>query len=355
MHFGYSSEDTYRDFLLDKKFIAQNISHLKKEDRLTATKIDDYVESLEQSAEPWFYIHNPYYEDEENKKLLDRLNRLGFRAFKPLILASYVSNKKIEDINQLLEVVERCNFTVFELSQRRGNTGESTFYRYANEIKKGKKQISEVGSEINKNWADYYYKPNMFFMHIEKKYTIYEDGWCDGGFADWGGLKYFLYEYEESLRSKRNESTEKISWKKLSKYQENFITVEHILPQTLPKPEDNPYWDEHFGKFSCDEKKYLTHSLGNLLPLSRSKNSSLKNKDFHEKKKEYCDGSYSEQEVAKNEDWTAEKILQRGLEMLKFMEERWRKDGENIALLSGNEYFKRKLLHLDFLPKDQQS
>ena len=90
--------------------------------------------------------------------------------------------------------------------------------------------------------------------------------------------------------------------------------------------------------------------------LPQSKNSSLQNKDFHEKKKGYCDGSYSEQEVAKNEDWTAKEILERGLEMLKFMEREWGlNELANEKQKLGDEKSKHKLLHLDFLPKDQQN
>lgn len=37
----------------------------------------------------------------------------------------------------------------------------------------------------------------------------------------------------------------------------------------------------------------------------------------------YQNGSYSEIEVAKLADWTPQTVLERGLEMLAFMEDRW--------------------------------
>ena len=64
------------------------------------------------------------------------------------------------------------------------------------------------------------------------------------------------------------------------------------------------------------------NSLGNLLLLSRKKNSTLQNFDFERKKclknkdgKDigYYNGSYSEIEVSKQTEWTPEQIKERGL------------------------------------------
>ena len=56
----------------------------------------------------------------------------------------------------------------------------------------------------------------------------------------------------------------------------------------------------------------------------------------------YSNGSYSELRVAQQDDWTATQILERGLTLLKFMEERWR-------INMGNKNNKLSLLHLSFL------
>jgi hypothetical protein len=97
----------------------------------------------------------------------------------------------------------------------------------------------------------------------------------------------------------------------------------------------------------------LTHNLGNLLPLSLSINASLQNEGFENKKtiirdnekiirNGYENGSYSEIEVSKEGEWTADKIMERGLKLLKFMEERW-----NLEL--GSKKDKLEILKLDFL------
>ena len=151
-----------------------------------------------------------------------------------------------------------------------------------------------------------------------------------------------MYENEQWLLARAKQSTEKLDWDKLTKNQRNQDTVEHIFPQTA----SDPYWKERYNGYSEQEKLYLVHSLGNLLPLSRAKNSSLQNDSFPLKKDNgqgvgYYNGSVSENEVAKQLDWDPSHILERGIDLLKFMEHRWR-----ISL--GDEEFKIKLLHLDF-------
>lgn len=346
MYFKYTRRkgDDYINFLLDEKFTVKNIIQDNKENNeITVEEIDAYITNLQQSIRPWFYIHNPYYQipyydDTNNKMLLDRLHRFSFGAFKPLLLAAYVSKQNIEDINKLLKAAERYNFVLFSLSQRRANTGDSEFFGYARELLEKNITIQKIIEKINE-WIERYYNPEAFFNYIAEKYKI---GDCDG-FYNWDGLRYFLYENEQWLQKRGKQSSEKLSWKKLNQYQKDHVTVEHIFPQTAT----NEYWKEHYKSFSDQEKKYLTHSLGNLLPLSISKNSSLQNDAFKLKKDNgsgvgYYNGSVSENEVNKNSDWEAKNILERGMNLLNFMEERW-----DIDL--GDDEFKKKLLHLEFV------
>ena len=100
--------------------------------------------------------------------------------------------------------------------------------------------------------------------------------------------------------------------------------------------------------FNEVEKKWLSASLGNLLLLSQSINSSLQNDSFPDKKnpspespRGYVNGSHSEIEVAQEADWTAQNILKRGLSLLGFMESRWR--------LTLSEDEKSELLHISFV------
>ncbi len=96
------------------------------------------------------------------------------------------------------------------------------------------------------------------------------------------------------------------------------------------------------------QSQTLTNSLGNLLALSQSRNSTFSNRAFSAKNQDaqgvkgYYNGSYSEIAVAQSSDWTPDSVLRRGLEMVAFMEARW-----GISL--GSEQEKKRFLSLEFM------
>ncbi len=348
MYFGYdrSEANKYRNFLLKKKFTVQEISKGK----LTVELIDKYVKSLQSSIKPWYYIQNPcdlsvQIGSEENRILLDRINRLGFRAFRPLIMTAYVKKFNDEFIKKLLIAAERFNFLLFTISQRKSNTGDSEIYRWANKLFSGELSIDDiVGGSASKRgihgWVNDYFDFDDFIKFIS---NMYEDEYSFGkGFYEWGGLEYFLYEYEQHLKSESKSVQSKLSWQNLIKTKKNVVTIEHIYPQD----DSDEYWSDLYREYDAEEKKLLTHSLGNLLTLSLPKNSALQKFGFERKKNDgkgvgYFNGSYSENEVGSNKDWTAAQILKRGMKLLQFMEIRW-----DISIERHN---KIAVLHLGFL------
>ena len=166
----------------------------------------------------------------------------------------------------------------------------------------------------------------------------------DINFYNWNGIRYFLYEYEQSLYSKSKTKKTKLDWIHFNEEKHDFITVEHIFPQTVK----HDCWKKNFGSFGLKHRRILNNSLGNLLPLSRPKNSSLQNKCFKDKidnTKEYVGfryGSYCENEISKYEDWTPETIKERGIKLLKFMEKRWGLDFKDDET-------RTKILNLEFI------
>ncbi|GAA9984447.1 hypothetical protein VN0985_14090 [Helicobacter pylori] len=56
-----------------------------------------------------------------------------------------------------------------------------------------------------------------------------------------------------------------------------------------------------------------------MLLIPKNANSSLSNKPFDEKRKQYLKGSYSEKEVAKNASFGAEQIKERSEKLLDFL------------------------------------
>jgi len=332
MFFKYdrSKANVEKEFLLEKYFIQnrvlfkydkEKIEFLKKigqekkfkEFVLEYDDIEKYVKNIKEAVKVYFYILNPEQAPYENyiREWLKKLNIIGFRAFKPLIMSMLMEYKNLDKskILDVLQLAELYVFLVFVISKRRGDTGNSRFYRYANDFHKNKdidKLIESIKNELYEN-EDYYkwVKMNSFIEEIEDLFKN-KNGWYD-----WKYLNYFLYEYEIYLQKEKfKEYNAKVNWKDINKE-----SIEHIYPETS----NLECWRNIFkGK----NRKYL-HSLGNLLLLSISKNSSLGKRCFKEKKDRYKNGSYSEIEVAQFENWTPKEIYERGLKLLDFMSERW--------------------------------
>ena len=155
-----------------------------------------------------------------------------------------------------------------------------------------------------------------------------------------------MFEYDQWLTKRGKQSANKLHWSDLKAAKRDAITIEHIYPQTA----NEEYWLTRCSYLNENQTTTIANSLGNLVPLSRSKNSSLQNDGFDLKKNNgngvgYYNGSASENKLAQIDEWIPEAILYRGLDLLDFMEQRW-----DITL--GDDLFKAKLLHLDFLLED---
>ena len=168
---------------------------------------------------------------------------------------------------------------------------------------------------------------------VKNPYGFCSASFSGKGFYSWSGLRYFFYEYERSLQQKDTDKAEKVIWETFENNQKDKKSIEHIYPQT---PTDI-YWT---SRFDTEEKKALTHSLGNLLLLSVAKNSIQQNDSFETKKKTewnedgkivhqgYDTGSHSEIIVSKKNEWTPNEIIERGKDLLKFLMDHWQIDHE---------------------------
>jgi len=333
---------------------ATQVESTEESSKLTIKDIDTYVDSIKVASKIWSTTFFPQNSDElsENEKLMmDKINRLKIGYFRPLIMASILKTKKGEESRLLLlKQVERFIFINFRDSRLQSNSGSSYYSRAARSIYFGESILDEVISDLKSDleWTvdeDGIFKILNFQNFIDKKFV--KNG---PGFYGWNDLRYFLFEYEEHLKQSRNQP--KLGWENFTKHESDKISIEHIYPQT----DTSKYWKIRFGQYTDQKKNYLKGSLGNLLPLSSSINSSLQNDDFTDKKDTkkdakgtvlrngYSNGSYSELEVAGNKDWAPKEIMERGLKLLEFMEKRW-----EINL--GNRANKLALLHLSFLEK----
>ncbi len=368
MYFRYSRKrgNDYIKFLLDEQFSPKNV-HEKVEraveldvieeqrddlelddsedepptddqltimiSRLSPVEIRDYINSLKTSAVHWFNSYFPFFTTDLSdavKIRIDRLNRAGMGYFRPLVMSILKNVKGEDDRVKVLEAIERTVFVCFHLAQARRNYRDSEYYNAARELDRGEISCNKILGKLEKTCAFSFdeqgnFKPQDFLNYLTKRFR---EG-SRSGYYSWPGLRYFLYEHESSLLDKSRQ--QKVFWDDLLKTPKDKISVEHIFPQTPT----NGYWATHFASVASGVVHHYQGTLGNLLLLSQSINSSLQNDGFPDKKNVkvdasgnkirngYSDGSHSEIEVATNADWTPEAIKKRGLGMLGFMEKRW--------------------------------
>jgi uncharacterized protein with ParB-like and HNH nuclease domain len=398
MYFQYTRQkgDDYIRFLLDERFTPQNVfakteatlesieefhevredelesdepqENSESEDRiirrskLSPEEIKDYVNSLKSSVIHWYNSHNPVNNPDltaDESLWIDRLNRVGIGYFRPLVTVSFLApNVDSAQRAKLFENIERFIFINFRMGRALANYGSSEFYRACRQMLRGEISIDDVIEllDARSDFSFYnsedgtddelYFDYSFFQKHLQRKF---QNG--GGGFYAWNGLRYFLYEYE--MEKVRKRGSQKIDWKLFVKSEKDKVSIEHIYPQTPIAP----CWKDSFKDVKKRNLEFLKGTLGNLLPLSQSINSSLQNDCFDEKKaakyndrgekvrQGYQDGSHSEIEVSACSDWTPNSILERGLNLLTFMENRW------CLKFQGTES-KRDLLFLNFIGEE---
>ncbi|MFP6270902.1 DUF262 domain-containing protein [Helicobacter pylori] len=289
-------------------------------------KINELLFYVSCSSKVWVFLHMP--NDKELDKELEieitpkmrdllgkmrRLNALSDNAFLPLLLSlltiqlvgrsgdeRHYTTKELED---LLEYLERFGFLVY------GVAGRDT----------AKKQLIELAFKafrVHRLWEDKITIEDLpvlekdFFKGEHSGLKLLENNINFNNAKKWyewnKALNYLLYEYELH----HNPET-------TLNFDSSIESIEHILPQ-------NPDQGYSAKEKSWAKNPHIVHALGNLLLIAKNANSSLSNKPFEEKRKEYLKGSYSEKEVAKNASFGVAQIKERSEKLLDFLIMRYR-------------------------------
>ncbi len=311
--------------LFKEIYTVQNVLAEKSDSNFT--NIRKYIRSLQKASQVWWILNNPNqaFKDDlitsEEKYWLIKLNHQGFRVFAPLMISFYMVTTDSEDRVSFLKEIDSFIFLCYSCAGRRSNLGNSDFPYLANQLYNKKENVTVQSIiETLHFWTfgdeDEYgnYTNELFIVNIKDHFTNSKKN----GFYDWPGLKYLLFEYEEFLQGKESS---KVNWKTPN-------SIEHIYPQT----DSHPEWKLSFKEFTPKQRKTLCNSLGNLVLLDKSKNSSLSNNSFNAKKNYkdangtvlgYCIGSHSEIEVSQFKEWNPKSILKRGIKIFNFIQSRW--------------------------------
>ncbi|GAA7137111.1 DUF262 domain-containing protein [Helicobacter pylori] len=292
-------------------------------------KIDDLLFYLSYSSKVWYFLHTLDEKSialifDDNKKLemeitpkmrgllekMWRLNALSENAFLPLLLslltiqcAGKSANEQpytTQELESLLEYLERFGFLIYGVAGK--NTAKNEWIELAFEAfrayRDGEENIAiEKLPTLEKSFFNRQGNSALELLEESIHSKKNTEKWYQWGKA----LNYLLYEYELH----HNPET-------TLNFDSSIESIEHILPQ---KPDQG---------YSAKEKSWaknphVVHALGNLLLISKNANSSLSNKPFEEKRKQYLKGSYSEKEVAKNASFGVVQIKERSEKLLDFL------------------------------------
>jgi hypothetical protein len=337
---GSRREDHYTRLLQDVFVQRRVIQPPNGTGELGLTDIYEYVKSLQVAVQHWYQIFNPssMQEDESTSAWLDKLERIGNKEFLPIILAVLLRVHKDSERATIFKALERFIFLTKLFShQYYFVLVDGNFLNEAVLLYHGKLSAKQVATKIADAAASLVDAPQTM--------NDVRQNFKSRGFYSWGALRYFLYEYNLEMQLRSKTERRKLHWRELVDRDSDGRTIEHIYPQNAR----SAYWTERFFGLTTKQREALRNSLGNLLPLSQPKNSSLSNKPFPDKvegRREavigYRYGCYAENEVSKEDEWTPDHIRQRGLKLLAFLEKRW-------GVTLGSEEDKVEMLGLEFL------
>ncbi|EJG1649794.1 TPA: DUF262 domain-containing protein [Vibrio parahaemolyticus] len=324
-----SGRTNYQQYLLDEKFTVKSI-YDTGDKCLTLNEMYSYVSSMKQSVERWYEIYNPNHSRLSNDVIfwLEKVNRIDGKVSYPLVLVALQREPKDEVLTRFFVALERLLFLdVFSRRSYYLGLSVSFFIELAKDLSTGESDIEKTIKQMDE-LKNAFMKEKTVLLEISNAIK-------EGGFYKWRGLKYFLYEYELQLLRDSKSFTEKISWESFNIDHRDAHTIEHVYPQN-PRKLD---WTSLYSKYSSKQRSTLRHTLGNLVPLSKPKNSSFQNKPFLEKVGNnkntigFKYGSFSEIEIANNSEWTALEILNRSIKLLRFLEKRWDIKFESIEAM----------------------
>lgn len=301
-----------------------------RDGKIGPTDVCSFVSSLKESAPHWFASFYPEMANgmsEVLKGSVDRLNRIGMGYFRPLVMVVLKKDFVEQEKLKLFARIERFIFLAFRIGTARSNYRSSEFYNAARALDRRETTIDAIVGQLDVALA-YAFNDDESFRIEEFHGVLFKKFKEGNGYYGWSGLRYLLFEYEQSLLGASRQK--KVSWSDLLRPGNDKISVEHIYPQT---PTED--WEPAFAGVAADLRARYNGTIGNLLLLSMSINASLQNDPFVSKKRPkfdsdgkkirngYADGSHSEIEVAQNEHWGPDEIRARGTKILQFMETRW--------------------------------
>lgn len=310
------------------KLMKKRFKNIEKDNKKECyRKIEKYVKSLKRMSYKFRDLIVPYdplaFQEVEDENIKEQIREVSSQLCRldiqsnvlPLLISIYerfhVEPQKLLDLMKVCEVLA---FRIYNIGNYRSYTAQSTIYSLSNDIYNSRIGFDDIIRKIKEIILGYVSDENIEGYLTDRKRDYY----------DWNGLRYFLYECERKRCSEETKRRPAFEWDNLKKRKKED-SIEHILPRTIYDKNGKPliiYWT---NRFTQGQHRENVKRLGNLA-LS-TKNSSLQNKGFDEKKRIYKNSSWQiERDLATDKfvEWSEKEINEREKELVKFAKERWK-------------------------------
>ncbi|SEW51618.1 DUF262 domain-containing protein [Chitinophaga arvensicola] len=321
----------YAKDIFDRVFTPHNVV----DEKVDIGQLRGYIDSIADAVKCCFVMYNPHHKEckelgwsYEVLEWLKKLNRLGFKSFGPLVLASLMKERDNKVLVDFLSSVEAYIFLLYNVSFRRSNTGSYHFSARASDLYNGRLKTTDLIADLHL-WT-YGNNDVKGYFAIENFFAFLNDNFKDpnrNGYAEWKHLRYFLFEFELGAGGDLIYDSK---WSELN-------AIDFVLPK-------NPVlscWKSHDWA-SKSLQHYPACSLGNFILVPKGK--VFKEEACFEEKREVLKNiAVNVDNVVNERTWDFNLIEIRGKALLDFMEKRW-----NIQI--GSDDYKRRLLFLDQFP-----
>ena len=353
---GYGPGFALYNYLLEEYFVVNKIP----EGTLTTTDVMEYIDSLKDGIKIWHIINYPA-DSSYNEEIIEYITKIHYlltprnanisRRFgaiqvdnhKVLLLSCLQHCKDEVILLKFLKSFEKFLFLVsfipFECLDGNFNMINLEVVDILKKLNRGDMVVSGVKEKIDK-----FVNALLLDENINRNIILY---YSKSGFYESSFLRYFLCEYEISLQNMAKSHISKLD--RDVYFGKGYDSIELRKSQRARQQ----YWVDTFKSFTQKQKHALRNSLGNFVAVSAIKNSRLANLPFPDKKDGkgnhvgYRYGTYAEIELTEFDNWGADEILKRGLNLVNFLQNRW---GYKIG---NTKHDKVQFLGLSFLDKSK--
>ncbi|RXI44355.1 hypothetical protein CRU99_05230 [Malaciobacter mytili] len=290
VYFRFSKTKSHSAYESLKKLFPINKLDLSKENiDKKFEQIKNFLEFLLKSSK-WYaalYSKNSLNRPANISKELEYLRSQNTHAsIMPLYFALMARNNSNSDIvKRHLKLIEILNFRVYIARKitSRSDAGQGPLFdmasKYYYDYNTSEWKHEMISGEITSNIDEWLEDSLMQFINkyspinkFKDSFLIDEDDYFD--FYRWGGIRYFLMNYEEYKLSKKTIDIEKILQKVSEGQSGDYYSLEHIFATKYRIDKD-----EHEPKYN----KWLKRRLGNFILLELSINIQASDKKLSEK------------------------------------------------------------------------